>query len=434
MSSPQALLRKAAEDFAQRIYEIVHAEVVNEIKAQLALSAAAADRGSAGPAIRSVIAYVEQRPGATPKHATTSDQKHETKVGKARAGAWHDTAEALVTFVNTHPGCRYSEIVNAVPASSAVLKRALRDAKESGAIRMEGVRIKARYYPEAPVDESVRALQAGAQVDAPLAPISSTLSEKQRKHAESILTELDESLSDDMHTIRLGGVLQAIVAQVRQLQERVDPVDPMAARLDRAIRRITAVRAAKELPFLVGLKRGATADWDSLARRARARVDAYDRDTEEIPKDRPSRPSARRAERAKTSEKASEQAESFPALQRTAATLPLVLVGGIKKNEVLSQIELRYGVSVEWVAAQGANARAVDAFVARVKHGKLGAVVILEGLFGHSQVIPIVQALKSHEVPFAYGDRAGTESLRRAFAELESALATTDAARLTPVS
>lgn len=101
-----------------------------------------------------------------------------------------------------------------------------------------------------------------------------------------------------------------------------------------------------------------------------------------------------------------------------------MLVGGIKKSEVLDQIREDYSFEAEWVAAQGVNARAVEAFVDRLRHGRVGAVVVLEGLFGHSQAGPIVSTAKAAGVPFAYGGRAGTDTLRRrAFEDLERGLA-----------
>ena len=89
---------------------------------------------------------------------------------------------------------------------------------------------------------------------------------------------------------------------------------------------------------------------------------------------------------------------------------------------MLDQVRHRYGLEAEWIAAQGSQSRAIDAFLERVRHGRVAAVVVLEGLFGTTHVKSVVAALKSAEIPFAYGDRAGTDSLRGAFADLERAV------------
>lgn len=419
MNDPRQLLRQAAEDFALRIYEIIRMDVLGQLGSQLPPTAIPEVADAETP-LRKIVAFVERHPAVMPKDIVAGLKLGRPVVFKALAAACaagelhkrgggrtvqyfagsvdlespktprmsepprrrerssgQDMSERLVAFVTAHPGCRYSEIRGALGASTSILQRALRDAKARDAIRMEGSRIKARYYPTTAPPQ---------------------LSTEDRERAESTLLQLDQALAQDMPSVRLGAVLQAVVAQVRQLQERATPADPVSPSLDRAIRRITAIRAEKELPFIVGLKRGATADWRALAHQAWARVEAFDRDTQEVPK------------------------ENFPSLQHATDRLPLVLVGGVEKNEVLTQIQSRYGLSVEWTAAQGENARAVDAFIDRVKHEKLAAVVVLEGLFRHAQVLSIVHALKAHKVPFAYGDRADSESLRRAFAELEHTL------------
>jgi hypothetical protein len=89
------------------------------------------------------------------------------------------------------------------------------------------------------------------------------------------------------------------------------------------------------------------------------------------------------------------------------------------RDEIVAGVRERHGIRVEWEAMQGANARATDHFIARIRRGRIGAVVVLEGLFGHAQVGAIVDACKQSGVPFAYGDTAGKASLRGALLELE---------------
>lgn len=446
MNGTEDLLRRAVLDFTSRLAEIIRLEVSSEVRAQLARTHVAplpVERDAEPPAkphretpLQRIVAFVTAHPGATPKDIVAElriarptvfkalaegcaastfgkrgggrtvqyfvgslpaepaiDAAQPAAAERAPTGAWRRIAEQVVAFVQAHPGCRYGAIQDAVGATTGILQRALRDAKEHGAIRMEGTRIKARYF----------ATGGAAEPPAPTAPSAPELPplpDEDREQAEAMLQELDANLANEMDAVRLTAVLQAIVAHARWLQERIGRGDPLAPRLEYALRRITAVRAEKELPPLTGLKRGATADWLGVVRRARARVDEFDRDLGEAPNAPP--PTA-----------------SFPTLQHAVANRPLVLVGGTTKNDILFQIERRYGLSVEWTAAPGDDEHASDAFVERVRHGTLGAVVILEGLFDPAQVARIVQALKAHDVPHAYGDRAATESLHRAFYELE---------------
>lgn len=345
--STEDLLRLAALDFASRLAEIVRTEVAREVRAQLdALHPAdpPATREAPTPAkprgdtpLQRVVELVTVHPGVTPKDVVAELRMSRPTVFKAlaeacasgvlskrgggrtvqyfagagpaepvvtgskaakpvpaqpatteraAAGAWREVAERAVEFVQANPGCRYGAIQTAVGATTGILQRALRDAKERGVIRMEGTRITARYFaaaapPAPPPEHEDDAAAPGAHAPAPT--------------------------------------------------------------------------------------------------------------------------------------------ESFPTLQHAVAKRALVLVGGTAKYDTLFQIERRYGLSVEWAAAQGDNV-AVEAFAERARDGELGAVVILEGLFGPAPVGPIVRALKAHDVPYAYGDRAEAESLHRAFSELEETL------------
>lgn len=339
----------------------------------------------------------------------------------------------VAAFVAAHPECRYGEIRTAVTASDGRLDAALKEARSRGLIRLEGVKIKSRYFPAtsvAPRTNRERDLAAAAApVEAPGAtpsrpppagPARVAAGHDARDHAPpevlAVLNELELALAEDMHDIRLGAVLQAIVADVRGLQARFPEGHPARRRLDGTIRRITAIRAERDLGFINGLKRDAQANWHLVAREARKRIAAFDADAEVgAPKARPSKPAKAKAPTASRDE----IEQPLPNLIALNAERPVILVGGIKKNEVIEQVRAHHGLDVEWAAMQGTNARAAEHLYERIKHGRVGAVVILEGLTGTSQVKTVVEACKSASLPFAYGGRAGTESLRSALTELE---------------
>jgi hypothetical protein len=357
-----------------------------------------------------------------------------------------DLAGVVAAYVREHPECRYGDLERATGASKGRLREAIYQARAARTIRLAGEKIKARYFPVeaappppvAPPTPAVpratvpppvptpRPAPQPAPVPQPAripppAPSSPAVAAADLGAAEAVLRELDEAIQDGSHDIRFGALLQAIVAEVRLLQQRVPPSDPIAYRLDATIRRITAIRAERNLPFITGLKRGAIADWSRLSREARQRVARFDLDAEAVAP-------ARKSQRPPPSQRSSQKAhivevERLPRLAAIAEEKSIVLVGGIKKNEVLEQARRNYALDLEWAAMQGANARAADAFVDRIRHGNIGAVVVLEALTGTTQVKSVVAACKEAGVPYAYGGAAGTESLRSALRELDASAA-----------
>lgn len=320
-----------------------------------------------------------------------------------------DLVAGLAAFVTTHPGCRNSDLEAGLGLTESKLRRVMLLARAAGAVRLEGAKIKSRYYPAAPT---------AAREEHDAAPPAPTASD--RRQAEALTEELEDALTSEMPPERLGIVVAAVVAELRDLRARVPDVDPLAAVVTEALASASTSARDRELGPIVGLGGENVDDWEHEALKARMRLAAFDRATE----DEAAREARRAdAEAARQRDAAEDDASEFPTLRRATREHPIVLVGGIKKNEVVEQIRRRYGLDVEWVAAQGANARAIDAFVTRVRRGRLGGVVLLEGLFGTTQIKTLREELKAAGVPFAFGDRAGTESIRCAFSELEPALA-----------
>jgi hypothetical protein len=341
--------------------------------------------------------------------------------------------DAVVAFVRENPECRYKQLAAATGAGERALHVALRAARDRGAVRVEGAKIKTRYFPTeapraprtappapGPVPSAETPAPTPSEVELPKSgPASSDV-----EQAEALLASLDGVLAEDMHDLRLGLVLQVIVADIRALRPRFGAELPVAWKLESAIRRITAIRAERGLAYIDGLKRGATANWHAVAHNARRRLAAFDADAGEgPPQAKPGRRTHADAGPARSAKDNGVVAEPLPKLAALAAEKGVVLVGGIKKNEIVEAVRDNHGVRVEWAAMQGSNARATDHFVARIRHGRVGAVVVLEGLFGHSQVGAIVEACKQSGVPFAYGDTAGKASLRGALVELERGVA-----------
>jgi hypothetical protein len=374
-----------------------------------------------------------------------------------------DLAARVTAFVRTHAGCRYSQIAADLSRTESVVRTAIKESRARGEIRMEGTKRSARYYPveavrgdeepsigdvapdetstsdAAPSSVSAAAFaatdgddhQAGrldadddsASDEAAPTEGGATAADPEAvdAEAESLFSELDDlvPVAPEMHDIRLGHVLQALVAELRAVLLRFPAGHRLAHRIDLALGRIYDLRTDRAVGFIVGLKRDATGDWDAIGRKARKKLAKYDRDGA-APVESHGTPTTGGRRRVVTPSTPRER-HDLPRLSAIAGEKPIALVGGIKRNEVIENVRESFGIDIEWVAMQSANARTADDFVRRIRGGGLGAVVVLEGLTGTTQVKSIVDACKDADVPFAYGGRAGTESLRQALVELERA-------------
>jgi len=194
-------LRRAARDFADKIYDTLRTDLVRELRREFASKPARAAPAARPPrrrpspsapaaaAFERVLVYVTEHPGTSPKaiidetglrrpvvfqalaegcesgalskagrwrNVTYSPAGHtpsdsevaaapKPKYRRSRIGA-ADIVEDVVAWIETHPGCCRSELTKAFPVTSGVLRRALDVAKEQHHIRMEGTRASARYF------------------------------------------------------------------------------------------------------------------------------------------------------------------------------------------------------------------------------------------------------------------------------------------------
>jgi hypothetical protein len=195
-------LRRAARDFADKIYETLRTDFVRELRRELASKPSRAASATRPPRRRSsptataaasferVLVYVTEHPGTSPKAIIDETGLRRPVVFQAlaegcesgalsKAGRWRnvtyapagytsseggvvgaapkpkyrrsrvgaaDIVEDVVAWISMHDGCRRSELTTAFPVTSGVLRRALDVTKEQGRIRMEGTRASARYF------------------------------------------------------------------------------------------------------------------------------------------------------------------------------------------------------------------------------------------------------------------------------------------------
>jgi hypothetical protein len=197
-------LRRAAQEFADHLYDLLHAGLLAELRRERPSPprvARASSRGSASKrertygkpspqALERVIVYVVEHPGAKPKAIIEDTGLHRPVVFAAlqaacemgalvKHGAWRHVAysaagvampstafiaqpkasrsrprcatagphlgEQVVAFIDAHPGCSRADLLAAFPVTLQVLRRALESARAGRRIRMEGTRRTARY-------------------------------------------------------------------------------------------------------------------------------------------------------------------------------------------------------------------------------------------------------------------------------------------------
>ncbi len=101
----------------------------------------------------------------------------------------------------------------------------------------------------------------------------------------------------------------------------------------------------------------------------------------------------------------------------------IVITGGLRKDAKLRLIRQRFGVPVEWHEIDSDAPRDVDAIVNRIRSGRVGAVVVLNGLMAHKVWNQIVQACGQYNIPYTTADTGGTGAIEQAFNDLERRLA-----------
>ncbi len=231
---------------------------------------------------------------------------------------------------------------------------------------------------------------------------------------------------------RLRHLLQAITAEIRFFEERLPEHHPASERLMTFLPVIGALKAQGGVSsFIEGLAFGATGDWQHIAKRARRKVADFDRDAEDGLRQRPSKgpvttslgEALMKAKKVPSNGAPPSSSHSWPKLPLLRAIQgPLLLAGGMLVPEKITSIKERFGLDVEWHVIDHDSPRGENTLERRVRGGKVGAIVLLEGVMRHTTWKSVVDACDSAGVPYAMGDKAGTASLEAAFNELERKL------------
>lgn len=246
--------------------------------------------------------------------------------------------------------------------------------------------------------------------------------------AKLLIAEIEELRQHikQQHSTRLHPLLQALTAEIRILLDRLPEDNYLHERLSQCIPTIGAFKAEGSVKeFIKGLAHGSQGDWTRLSFKNRQRVEAFDRDVEKTevhPEAPPSKPSnGKRAEPVHNG--AIVSGHQWPELARLRGLKhPILLAGGILIQEKITNVKERFGFDVEWHEIDHDNPRASQTLVQRVRAGKVGALILLEGVMRHSTYKPVVEACTNSHVPYAMGDKAGIASLQQAFDDLERKL------------
>jgi hypothetical protein len=133
-------MRAAALELADTLYEIVREHLEQQVRG--------VTEDAAPP--RKARTRAAGRPGKAPAPPPRREKASAPPPPPPRAEPGVrdvDLAGDVIAFVRAHPGCRYAEIHAALPRTESVLRAAIVEARNRGEVRLEGSRIKSRYFP-----------------------------------------------------------------------------------------------------------------------------------------------------------------------------------------------------------------------------------------------------------------------------------------------
>ena len=243
--------------------------------------------------------------------------------------------------------------------------------------------------------------------------------------ARSLWEELHSLDFETMPAPLFRAYASELAARARSLQERGLNAEDIPGRIIRRLTRLAYDRAV----IVFGLKRSDRAPWDELARKHRTeRERILSGETKQLthklvlPTELKEKVSTPVPEEEPPDEEPEPPSE-LPHVRERAQAGPVVLVGGIAKQEKLERLHRQYNIEFEWIDTQRPGMHAISGLEKRVRDGRVLAVVVLDGLLGHKHYEPIVEAARMARIPVAYGDKAGKASLAAAFREIDAKLA-----------
>lgn len=220
----------------------------------------------------------------------------------------------------------------------------------------------------------------------------------------------------------LEGVRAALHSRQTGRTQQVSDIDAALRAYAAATEHALATAYAKEHQLRVPKPAGVTAD--KCAQRLLSLVqqlpELSDAPRPEAPKAvAPAGTSNRRPVNARQATVSGSAPRVSQTLLGALGSLPLVVVGGKPHPERMAGPDGPLGQRLEWVDTQSNGSSAIGNLAQRMRQGRVGALVVLEGLISHKHSDPLVQAARVSGTPHAYGGKGGQAAVRRALQQLE---------------
>ncbi len=122
-------------------------------------------------------------------------------------------------------------------------------------------------------------------------------------------------------------------------------------------------------------------------------------------------------------------ANPYPRLQALSLLHPLVILGRLGSRARLEALSRELELEPEWIDTSQHSVASVGNLERRIRDGRVGALVLMEGNLNHKHTEPLVSAARLKSLPLSYAGKGGSDKLRKAFAQLELALAQAEAER-----
>ena len=147
----------------------------------------------------------------------------------------------------------------------------------------------------------------------------------------------------------------------------------------------------------------------AVRKQARARIVSRQR---EAPPASKTRPLVKRT----TPTRRAEVVADLPALLRDAR--PVVIIGGEDHQQKLDRIVRRTRIAIEWCGCEDG-----ERIARRVREHHLAGLVVLDGLGGHSKLATLMKAARENNLPLAYANKGGIESIVLALRKIDARFA-----------
>lgn len=250
------------------------------------------------------------------------------------------------------------------------------------------------------------------------------LSDEDEKAIQRIVIEVSALRQSyiDQHPVRLGLLLQALVAEARHYAEKAGASHPLSQDLSRMVGMLGYVRGEAHIKdFIKGLARDHRADWQRLASEARRKLAQFDADAATPTASRPS--TVRRKDEGDDDDNAPPAVIELPHVHALlkAQGNGVLIVGG-EHYRKLPLITARYDIQAEFVGADGGSPNKLRNLCAKIKGGSFAAVIGLEGFMAHKEWKPLEDACHSAGVPLIEAGRGGVGAMGQALVELDRRL------------